>query len=145
MKKTEIKKRIQEISDTIQTFRDELHDLLEPYYIITSRLDDLYDDQEKAGVILNIDYEDVKATAFRDMITESDIWENIEFDFDNLLKELEIFEDESSERKAEQIREIYINGIEDIKTDIDIYEVEDEDSLDDMLIGVQNRLEEFEY
>lgn len=145
MRKTEIKARLQEIKETIQRFRDELHEILEPYYVIASRLDDLYDDQENAGIILEIDYEDVKMTAFRDVISENELWENIEADFDNFLEELEAWTDEVSENKAEQIRECYIDVIESMKCDVDIYEVEDEDSLDDMLIGIQNQIDEFEY
>lgn len=145
MRKTEIKKSIQGISDTIQDFRDRLSELLEPYNVISDRLDALEKAQEEAGIELVLDFIDVKETAFRDVITTNELWNNIEADFDIFIENLQAWEEESSERKAEQIRETYIDQIEEIKVELDIYEAEDEDSLDDMLMNIQKMLDEFEY
>lgn len=143
MRKTEIKSRLQDIIDTIQAFRDDLHDILEPYYVIESRLDDLYEAQEQTGIILEVDYDYVQESAFRDIVKANDMWSNIGLEFNNLICDFEEWEDEVSQRRALQIREVYIEVLENIRADININEVDDECGLDHMLIDIQNKLIDF--
>lgn len=145
MKKTEIKAGLKEIKTQIALFREELPSLLFPLEEVIEHLEALEDIEANEGIDMGIDFVDIKANILKDTLEESESWGCIEGTFDDLLGEFEGWLKDVSENKAEKIQETYIDQLENIKDELCLDEVEDEGSLVDMLIGIENQIDEFEF
>ena len=144
MRKTEIKSRLEEIAEAIENLRGNLEDILEPHKELCEHLDAIDSLELNYSFNIDIDIEDAKHTALSDLIESNDDWVEIGGMIENLLEELNFWYEDVSERKAEEIQERYIEPISNMDVNFCLDDVTDLDSLDDMLIGVLNYIEEIE-
>lgn len=142
MKKSEIKSGIKVILESINNFREQLSDILKPINEIKSHLESIQSIQDEYGIYSGIDFEEVEGHLITNLVEENEEFEEINNSFDYIIADLENWMEDASERKQEQIQEEYIDVLEDLRNYIDMSEVYDEDSLDDMLIGLINGIEE---
>lgn len=133
MKKSEIKSGIKVILESINNFREQLSDILKPINEIKSHLESIQSIQDKHSIDAGIDFEEIERALITNLVEEN---------FDYIIADLENWMEDASEGKQEQIQQEYIDVLEDLRNYIDMSEVYDEDSLDDMLIGLINGIEE---
>lgn len=146
MKKSEIKNGVKNIINAIKNFREQLDDLYKPIEEIKKHLEDIQQIQEDNGLNCEIDFEDVERDLVISLIENNDDYQEIDSAFDGIISDLECWLDDGvSEKKQELIQEDYITPLEDVRNNIDLSEVLDKDSLDDMLIGILNDIEELEF
>jgi hypothetical protein len=142
MKKSDIKQGIKLIIDAVSTARKNIDDCLIPYKKTKELLNDLVKIEEEYGVENGIDYETIEIDTLKSCIENNENIQEIGTQFDYLLADLENWKDDSSERKAEQIQEDYIDMINEIKDNCEFDTVECEQDLDDRLFDTINALEE---
>lgn len=142
MRKSEIKSGVKIILESINNFREELDEVLQPIEEITKHLESIQNIQDEHGLDCGIDFEEVERDLIINLIEDNSDFEEINNSFDYLITDLENWMEDVSERKQEQIQEEYIDVLEELRTNIDTSGVYDKDSLDDMLIGLINSIEE---
>ncbi len=142
MKKSEIKSGVKIILQSISNFRGQLDDILQPIDDIREHLEAIRNIQDEYGLDCTVDLEEVERDLIINLIEENSYFEEINNSFDYIVSDLENWMEDVSETKQEQIQEEYIDVLEELRTNIDMSEVYDKDSLDDMLIGVENAIEE---
>lgn len=142
MKKSEIKSGVKNILQSISNFRGQLDDILQPIDDIREHLEAIQNIQDEYGLDCTVDFEEVERDLIINLIEENSNFEEINNSFDYMVSDLENWMEDVSETKQEQIQEEYIDVLEELRTNIDMSEVYDKDSLDDMLIGVENAIEE---
>jgi len=144
MKKSEIKQGIKLIIYAINTARKDIDERLKPYKDIKEHLDSIQTIAEDNGIDTSIDYESILDDTLRSCITENADIQYIDEQFDMLLADLENWQDESSEKKSQQIQEQYVDVLSEIKESIEIDNIECEQDLDDRLFDMIGNLEEME-
>lgn len=144
MRKSDIKKYIKSIIESMNNARENMDEYLQPYKDIKEHLEAIQNIEEENGIDLCVDYEAIENDALRSCITEGGDIQDMEDSYNSLLEDLENWADESSEKKSEQIQEDYIDVLSDIKEIFEIDCIECEDDLESMLSDMITQLEDME-
>lgn len=142
MKKSEIKDGVKNIVSAINNFRDQLDDLYAPIDEIKEHFEAINQIQEDNGLDCGVEIEDIERNLITNLLDDNEDYQEIDNAFDNIICDLEGWSDDVSDNKREQIQDDYIQPLEDIRNNIDLSEVFDKDTLDDMLIGILNEIDE---
>ncbi|MBZ9693355.1 hypothetical protein [Clostridium sp. M14] len=144
MRKSEIKQGVKSIIEAIITARENVDEYLQPYKDIKEHLEAIQSIEEDNGLETGFDYEEIENDTLRSCISESGDIQDIENQFEMLMSDLENWQDESSEKKSEQIQEQYVDVLSEIKESFDIDSIECEEDVDDRLYDMINSLEDME-
>ncbi|MBY6838762.1 hypothetical protein [Clostridium botulinum] len=144
MRKSEIKQGVKSIMEAITTARENIDEFLQPYKDIKEHLEAIQSIEEDNGLETGFDYEEIENDTLRSCISESGDIQDIENQFEMLMSDLENWQDESSEKKSEQIQEQYVDVLSEIKESFDIDSIECEEDVDDRLYDMINSLEDME-
>lgn len=144
MRKSEIKQGVKSIMEAITTARENIDEYLQPYKDIKEHLETIQSIEEDNGLETGLDYETIEDDTLRSCISESGDIQDIENQFEMLMSDLENWQDESSEKKSEQIQEQYVDVLSEIKESFDIDSIECEEDIDDRLHDMINSLEDME-
>lgn len=142
MKKSEIKDGIKLITSAINTARENMKEYLKPYEDIKEHLQAIQSIEEENCLDIGLDYESVAIDTLRSCITESADIQEVEEQLDYLISDLENWAEESSEKKAEQIQEDYIDVLSEIKDNFEIDSMDCDEDLDNQLFDLITALEE---
>jgi hypothetical protein len=142
MNKKEIKQGIKSIIDAIKISVDNIEEYSQSYIDIKEHLDAIQQIEEENSVETGIDYETVLNDTLRSCIRESGDIQDIENQFDYLLADLDNWQSEVSDKKSEQIQELYIDILAEIKDSFEIDSIECvedlQSQLDDMIDGLND-------
>lgn len=144
MKKSEIKDNIKSIVEVIKIARENMDKYLQQYKNIKEHLYAIQLIEEENGIDSGINYKTIEIETLVSFLSVNEDIQEIEEQFDRLLSDLENWQDESSENKAEQIQENYIDTLIEIKESFDIDSIECEEDLDNQLFDMINTLEDME-
>lgn len=144
MRKSDIKQGIKLIIEAINTAKDNIEEYLQPYVDIKEHLEAIQSIEEENGLEAVIDYETILDDILRNCINNSGDIQEIENQFEILMADLENWQDESSEKKSEQIQEQYVDVLSEIKESFGIDSIECEEDVRSRLYDMIGNLEEME-
>lgn len=144
MRKSEIKSQVKEIINLTESVRKGIDNILEPFNRIYELLTKIETIEEENMIDTGIDFETTKDDILRNCIEENTEIEEIFDLFENLISDLQVWQEEVSENKSEEIQERYIDILEEIKENFDIASIECSEDLDNQLFDITTQLEEME-
>lgn len=144
MKKSEIKLQIKEIASLTENIRKNIDDILEPFNEISELLTKIETIEVDNMIDTGICFDTVKDDTIRSCIQDKSEVEEIFNLFENLISDLQDWQEEVSENKSEEIQEKYIDALEEIKDNFDIDSIECKEDLDNQLFEIINQLKDME-
>lgn len=144
MKKSEIKSQIKEIISLTENVRKNVEDILEPFNQISELLTKIETIEIDNMIDTGICFDTVKDDTIRSCIQDKSEVEEIFNLFENLISDLQDWQEEVSENKSEEIQEKYIDVLEEIKDNFDIDSIECQEDLDNQLFDIINQLKDME-
>lgn len=144
MKKSEIKAGIKSIIESVEIVRKGLEEQLSEYKKIVEHLDAIEEIERESAICTGIYFEETKGEILRNYIDDNGDVEEITNKFEELIDDLENWQEEVSESKSDKIQEDYIDILNEIKDGFEAMEVDTEEEFENSLYDVISALEEMD-
>ena len=132
MEKLEIKEQVKEIIEAIKGFKRDLGDTLSPLYDIKVHFEAIMKIELSECIETELDFEEAERTLLWDIMENDSEFNEIHVFFDNLLEELEEFE-EAKDIEEERKQSGYIETLKEIKDSIDTSYINSTDEFEEAL------------
>lgn len=137
MNKREIKARVKEIKKDAETIEERLNEELEIFEEIKGHIEAITEIQDDKGIDCGVDFETVLNDSFRSVIEESECIATLRDEINTLKTDIEEWQSEVSDSKAESIQEDYIDVFYEV---VEYLDFNDAECLEDVISRIDECL-----